>query len=225
MKKYMLGMMISLLTIFLVACGNDEEKNNQEAGPMVEISEEEKVAEDEVVVVVNGEEVLGNIYNVVYTQLKLYAGQFEEEVDLEELKEKTMESIIDRQLLFQEAREEGIEITDEEAKEEIERIKTENPDALETLLSQFQLTEDGFKEQLKFELTMYEYMEKMIDVTVTDDEIEDHYEKIKEENENIPELDEIKHNLRTQMTEQKTQEELQSRIDKVREDSKIDKKL
>src|SRR5699024_7392819 len=173
MKKYMFAFMTFLLTMVLVACGNDEEQSEDAMQPELEITEEEKVAEDEVVAVVNGEEVTGDIYNIVYSQLKLYSVQFGQEVDEEEMKELTMESVIDRQLLFQEASEEGIEITDEEATAEIETIKEENPDVLETLLGQFQLTEEGFKEQLKFELTMYEYMDQIIEVTVTDEEVEE----------------------------------------------------
>jgi len=228
MKKYMFAFMTFLLTMVLVACGNDEEQSEDAMQPELEITEEEKVAEDEVVAVVNGEEVTGDIYNIVYSQLKLYSVQFGQEVDEEEMKELTMESVIDRQLLFQEASEEGIEITDEEATAEIETIKEENPDVLETLLGQFQLTEEGFKEQLKFELTMYEYMDQIIEVTVTDEEVEEAYEQAiteSETDEEVPEFDEVENNIRTQMTQQKTEEAFQAKIDEVRSTSEIDKKI
>ena len=224
MKKYFLGLFIFLLTINLVACSNDGngQKSEKEA---VEISEEEMLPEDEVVAIVNGEEVTGKTYNLVYTQEKMYQSQFEEDIDLDEMKKSTIELVIERQILFQEARKEGIEITDEEASKELERIKEESPETLETLLAQFQLTEEDFKGQLKYELTMYEYMNRVIEVSVSDEELEEYYEKAKEGNEDIPEFDEIKHNLRAQLTELKTQEALQEKIEEAKSNAKIDKKI
>lgn len=224
MKKYFLGLFIFLLTINLVACSNDGngQKSEKEA---VEISEEEMLPEDEVVAIVNGEEVTGKTYNLVYTQEKMYQSQFEEDIDLDEIKKLTIELVIERQILFQEARKEGIEITDEEASKELERIKEESPETLETLLAQFQLTEEDFKGQLKYELTMYEYMNRVIEVSVSDEELEEYYEKAKEGNEDIPEFDEIKHNLRAQLTELKTQEAFQEKIEEAKSNAKIDKKI
>lgn len=224
MKKYLLGLFIFLLAINLVACSNDGNGQKSE-NETVEISEEEMLPEDEVVAIVNGEEVTGKTYNLVYTQEKMYQSQFEEDIDLDEMKESAVELVIERQILFQEARKEGIEITDEEASKELERIKEESPETLETLLAQFQLTEEDFKDQLKYELTMYEYMNRVIEVSVSDEELEEYYEKAKEGNEDIPEFEEIKHNLRAQLTELKTQEALQEKIDEAKSNAKIDKKI
>lgn len=224
MKKYFLGLFIFLLTINLVACSNDGNGQKSE-NETVEISEEEMLPEDEVVAIVNGEEVTGKTYNLVYTQEKMYQSQFEEDIDLDEMKKSTIELVIERQILFQEARKEGIEITDEEASKELERIKEESPETLETLLAQFQLTEEDFKGQLKYELTMYEYMNRVIEVSVSDEELEEYYEKAKEGNEDIPEFDEIKHNLRAQLTELKTQEAFQEKIEEAKSNAKIDKKI
>lgn len=224
MKKYFLGLFIFLLTINLVACSNDGNGQKSE-NETVEISEEEMLPEDEVVAIVNGEEVTGKTYNLVYTQEKMYQSQFEEDIDLDEMKKSTIELVIERQILFQEARKEGIEITDEEASKELERIKEESPETLETLLAQFQLTEEDFKDQLKYELTMYEYMNRVIEVSVSDEELEEYYEKAKEGNEDIPEFDEIKHNLRAQLTELKTQEAFQEKIEEAKSNAKIDKKI
>lgn len=224
MKKYIVGLIFFLVIINLVACSDDNtvgEKGNQS----VEVTEEEKLPADEVVVVVNGEEVTGKTYNLVYTQEKLYKSQFEEDIDLEDIKESTINLIIDRQILFQEAKKEGIEITEEQASKELKRIKEESPETLETLLAQFQITEEDFKEQLIYELTMFEYMDKVIEVSVSEEELEEYYKKAKEGNEDIPEYEEIKHSLRSQLTELKTQEALQTKIDEARENAKIDKKI
>lgn len=225
MKKVVTGMIVLLLSILLVACGDDTKKEEQTTETNVEVTDAERVDTDQVVAVINGDEVKGEIYNLIYTQLKTYAGQFGESVDEEEIKEATMESIIDRQLVLQQAKEEGIEITDDVTDEEFATLKKDSPDALENLLTQYQITEEGFKEQLKFEMTMNEYMAKTIKVTVSDDELKENYEKAKEGNDEIPPFDEVKDQMKKQMLQQKTQEAFQKKIDKVKEKADIVEKI
>ncbi len=226
MKRYIMGILVVLLAGILVACGSDEkEKSEQSAAPSVEISDAEKVDAEKVVAVINGEDVTGQTYNLVYSQLKLYADQFDEDIDNEELKQATMDSIIDRQLVIQQAKEEDIEITDEMAEKEFETLKSENEKSLETLLEQYQITEEGFKDQLKFEMTMNEYQAKVINVSVTDEELKEFYEKAKEESEDIPEFEEIKDTLKKQLLKQKTDDELEAKISQAREKSEIEEKI
>lgn len=227
MKKYIIGFLALLFAGILVGCGDDKEKEIEEsaAGEKVEITEAEKVDESDIVAVVNGDDIKGETYNLVYSQLKLHAGTFEEEVDNNEIKQATMESLIDRQLLLQQAKEEGVEVTDEVVDSEFETIKSENKEALDTLLEQYQITEEGFKDQLKFELTLNEFLAKTIEVTVTDEEVKEQYEKAKEGNDSIPEFDEIKDQLKKQLLQQKTDEALQAKIDKVKEKSEIEEKI
>ena len=227
-KKYTVGIATLLIAVFLVACGDDNNEAsdaNQEASQSVDIKDEEKVPEDDVVATVNGEDVTGKSYNLVYAQLKLFAGQMGEEVDTDEIKNATMESLIDRAILMQHAKEEGIEVTDEDASKELDTIKEENEDGLSSLLEQYQMSEDDFIDQLQFELTLNEFKEKEIDVDVTEEDIEEAYKEAKEENEEIPELDEIKDQLKGNIQEQKTNEALQKKIDDIREKADIEEKL
>src|SRR5699024_9778364 len=84
---------------------NDEETKGEEnpVAPSVDISDEEKVDDDKVVAIVNGSEVKGGVYNLVYAQLKLQSAQLGDETDNEEMKDLTMESVIDREIVMQEA--------------------------------------------------------------------------------------------------------------------------
>lgn len=226
MKKIVVGLVVFLLTAFLVACGNDKNEVSDTAGDTIEISEEEKVADDEIVATINGDDVKGTTYNLVYSQLKLHAVQMGDETDEEEIKEATMESIIDRQLLFQEAKVEGIEVTEENAKSEFDSIKKESEKELANLLAQYQITEAGFIEQLKFELTMNEFMAKAIEVSVTDEEVKVEYAQAKEESDmEAPPFEEVKDQIKRQLLAEKTQEELQSKIDAVREKAEIERKI
>lgn len=212
---------IILAVLLLAACGGDD-KNEGNQVEVPTISDEEKLSEDEIVVTINDEEVMGAIYNLVYTQLKLHAVQTGQEYTNEELQDLAIDSVIDRQLLIQQAAKEGIVISDEDAAEELELIKSENKEGFETMLEQFQITEELFHHQLIFELTMNEYLREVIDVEVTNDEVKEVYEEAKAENENIPELVEIHDTLKGQIESQKRNEALQAQVDEFREQSEIE---
>lgn len=223
MKKWSLFIVL-LLSALLVACGEEakkEEKKEEQSNVPI-ISEEEKLPEDEVVAIVNGTEINGVTYNLVYAQLKLYSEQFGQDITIEEIKESTIESIIDRQILLEEAEEIGIVYTDEDIQAELDKIKETNAEGLKTLLEQYQITEAAFAEQLKFELTMEDFIQKEIDITVSDEEVETEYEKIKAKNEDMPELVEIRDTFKRNLENAKRQQALQERINEAKEDAEIE---
>lgn len=223
MKKWSLFIVL-LLSALLVACGEEAKKEEkiEEQSNVPIISEEEKLPEDEVVAIVNGTEINGVTYNLVYAQLKLYAEQFGQDITIEEIKESTIESIIDRQILLEEAEEIGIVYTDEDIQAELDKIKETNAEGLKTLLEQYQITEAAFAEQLKFELTMEDFIQKEIDITVSDEEVETEYEKIKAKNEDMPELVEIRDTFKRNLENAKRQQALQERINEAKEDAEIE---
>jgi|SRR5690625_964382 len=220
-KKIMIYIGLVSLLFLLAACGDSAKKEEQEF-EVPTISEEEKLAEDELVATVNGDEIKGVTYNLVYAQLKLHAIQTGQEYSEEEIKDLTIESLIDRQILIQEAEEDGIVVTEEDAREELEKLKQEHGDNLATLLEQYQINEQSFQNQLVFELTMNEFLKESISVTVTNEEVEEIYEQLKEENEDMPELVEIHDTLKRNIENQKTNEALQERIESIKEQSKIE---
>src|SRR5699024_841151 len=231
MKKYIAGLSILLVAIFLVACGdNNEENASNEAAPeqeaeQVEISDDEKVPDDDIVAVINDEDVEDETYNIIYAQIKSFDTESDKDYDQKENQELTMDSLIDRIVLLQYAKDDGIEVSEEEAEDEIDTIKSENEDNYKNILDQFQMSEDGFKEQLRFELTLDKFKEKKIDEEVSDEEVQEAYDELAEENEDVPELDEVEDQLKTNLLDQKTNEALQKKIDKVKEDAEIDEKL
>lgn len=219
MRKLLMSIFATVIAVGLVACGGDSEEKKD---VQFTISDEEKYNENEKIATVNGEDIKGITYNLVYSQLKLHAQQLADEVSLDELEEKTIESLIDRTLLMQEAKEQGISYSDEEVDQELLRLKEENEDILETILQQYQITEELFHEQLKFELTMEDFIVEEIEVEVTDAEIEEVYEEIKEENEDVPELVEIRDTLKFRIEGDKKQQALEQRISKIRDESDIE---
>src|SRR5699024_7841350 len=113
----------ALLTflLLLAACGSDgnnnsdngEKTGSQNHQENVEIDEDELEGEDEIVDVVNDTDILGSTYNMVYTRTKTTAVQMREDVDIDEMKNATVDSINDRELLMQQAYKEDIKISDD----------------------------------------------------------------------------------------------------------------
>src|SRR5699024_6440005 len=86
-----------------------------------DIEEEKLMAEDEVVATINEKEIMGSKYNPAYRERKelenLSTGP-DQEIDKEQIKEITLEGLIGQELINQEAKELGIEVTDEDIEEE-----------------------------------------------------------------------------------------------------------
>src|SRR5699024_8867569 len=95
--------------------------------------------------------------------------------------------------------------------------RKENEEGLETLLEQYQISEDLFRQQLVFEMTMNDYVAEKINVTVTDEEVEEAYEEVKAEDDDIPELAEIRDTFKDQLENQRTSEALEKKIDELKE--------
>src|SRR5699024_10817485 len=150
-NKRILTIFIGLSILLLVSACLDNVNNenieaeaeNTETPEQVEISKEELVADDEVVATVNETEIMGSKYNPAYRERKelenLSTGP-DQEIDKEQIKEITLEGLIGQELINQEAKELGIEVTDEDIEEEIEMIESQEGDVLDSLLEQFDWT-------------------------------------------------------------------------------------
>ena len=236
-NKRILTIFIGLSILLLVsACGdngNNEnsesaEAENPETPEQVEISKEELVADDEVVATVNETEIMGSKYNPAYRErkeLENLSTEPDQEIDKEQVKEITLEGLIGQELINQEAKELGIEVTDEDIEEEIEMIESQEGDVLDSLLEQFNWTEEDLKNQIRTDLMNTRYTEETIDIEVTDEEAKEEYERVKAETEDkdtVPEYEEVEDNVKAQMKQQKQNEELLKHIDEFKEDADIE---
>lgn len=214
-----------MLTFALVACGskNEKEETIPQEPEEVEITDEERVSDDEVILKIDGEDIKGTTYNRLYKNNKIMQnanGTFDSN---EDVKQFTIDQIIDQTILTQDASDKGIEVTDEEFDEEFNFIKEENAEGLELLLEQFQMTEDDFKNELRHNILYQKYIESEFDdVEVSDKEIEEVYEGLDEENDNIPPLDEIRETLELQLKDKQIQELVQKRVDELIEKATIE---
>lgn len=228
-KLIVLALALSIMFV-LAACGDDgqQEDAEQEAQPAatdpVEFTDEEKVEEDSSVADVNGSEITGDKYNALYPQVKMTLQQEGQDVsDQDQIKEFTINMLIEQELIKQAAEEEGIEVTEEEVESEFEMMEEQAGEELTTVLDQFQLSEEDFKAQINDDLITDRYMQEKFDVEVTDEEVEEYYEQlVGEAGDEIGELEEVEGPIRQQLTMSKTQEMLQAEVDELKEESDIE---
>lgn len=216
MKRFILGIFIFLIAIFTVACGKDETKDNN-----IQLTEKEKLPDDQVVVIVNDVELTGAIYNSMYLQLKTIATKPDEEVDVERLRDATIDSIVDKELFMQLAKKDGIEIDENEVEDQLENFKKLDRDGYDTLMEQFNYTEEAIASQLKLELARKEYIEKNIKVEVSEEEVEQLYNEVKERTEEIPDFDSVREELRSTIEVQKSVEEVGKHVDEFKKEAEI----
>jgi|SRR5699024_10066997 len=232
MRKFLMLIVAISLLIGLVACDgkSDETTNNDEEleNETVEFTDDEKVNDDQVVVTINGTDIMGTEYNSIYMQTKVRMHRFRQDVsDLDLLKEQTLNILIDQELLSQDAERIGIEVSDEEVDKQFTDAKEEaGDDQFTTFLEQYQLTEEDFKDQVYFSILHDKYLESEIPkVEVTDEEVKEIYEELKKQNEEFPDFDEIADRLKLELTMQKEQEKLQEKINELRDEAEIEKMI
>lgn len=242
MKKLILLTMALCIAFVLAACGNDsddaakkkkddEAKTEKQAGQQdqqVEITDDEKVKNDDVVVQVNDAKVKGKEYNDAYAQTKMLMNQNGADVsDKDQLKDQAVNVLVQQELLKQDAKKKGIDVSDKKVESEFKKLKSQDEDQFAAFLDQYNMSEDAYKDQLAFELTLQEYIKQEIpDTEVTDKEVKSYYDKLKEQSdgeqsEDIPKLKEIKDQIKDQLTQQKQNDQLSAKVEDLKKDAKI----
>lgn len=229
MRKLLMSIMALGLSVVLVACGGKsegQEDNDAQEIETVEFTEEETVSNDQVVATINGNEIKGEEYNLIYAQTKVRLHQYRQDIsDLDMLKEQTLNILIDQELLRQDAERAGIEVSAEEVEGQFDEAKEEiSEEQFTAFLDQYRLTEEEFKNQLYFSIMHDKYLELEIpEAEISDEEVKEVYEELKEQNEEFPDFEEVEERLKQELAMQQEQEELQDRINELRDEAEIDK--
>ncbi|HSI67287.1 MAG TPA: SurA N-terminal domain-containing protein [Planococcus sp. (in: firmicutes)] len=189
-------------------------------------------ADDELIVVVNGEELYGNVYNSIARQLEAsMAGQGQDVTDeetAESIKTQTIDVMVGNALIVQDAEEKGYEPDEETLDENMEEVKAsfETEDELNEALERTGFTLDELRLQLREQMMYENYIAEEIEGTeVDDEEVQTAYDEISESSEDIPPFEEMETTIRQSLQEQKTQEALLERIAELRTDAEIDQKI
>lgn len=235
MKRIVMLALALTLAVVLAACGNDDAADDKkddskeaEQNPMedMEMTDEEKMKDDEVVVKINGQDVTGDQYNEIYPQIKMQASAGGQEVEQEQLKDQAIESLIGQELLKQDVEKKGEEVPKEEIDEQIKEMKAQGEEQYEAILEQNGLTEDTLRDEVAFALKFEKYAETEFEgVEPTDEEVEELYDQLKEQgqgqDQELPEFDEIKDQIKAQIEQDKTNEKAQERVEELKEKADI----
>lgn len=108
-------------------------------------------------------------------------GQQLPDAQMAQMKNQVLESLIDRELLFQESKKEGIQIKSEAVSDQFQKIQQRYPDKEEfkKLLSDMGLTELDVKKQIERGMAIQELIDKEVaqKITVSDEETKSFYDK------------------------------------------------
>ena len=237
MKKQLMLIVAILLALLLAACGNDdaEEANSNEeetnviegqpeAPAEMEITDDEKADEESAVVSVNGTEILGDKYNNIYQQLKsMLHMNGQDTTDLEMLKSETVAILVERELIRQDATEMGIEVGEDEVQAEIDNlIEQHGEEAVDTMLEQNNLSEEDFKSQLGDDLVTLKYIETEFEVEISDEEVQEVYDMLKEQSEELGELEEYEEVIKQNLSQEKQREMLDTRVNELKESAEVE---
>ncbi|MBL7159017.1 SurA N-terminal domain-containing protein [Candidatus Microgenomates bacterium] len=136
--------------------------------------------------------------------------------------EQVLETLVTKTLILQEAKKQGIKISQEDLDKKIseieEELKSQGADLETLLLSQGQ-TRESFEEQLKIQLMIDEMLGK--EVTITEEEIKTYFEENKDALGEEAVFEEVKEDLETQIKQGKIRDQFRPWLTEVEEKAKV----
>lgn len=205
--------------LLLSACSSAPEEYEE-----VTMTAEEKMADDNLVVTINDEEVYGDTYNELYLQIKTRAVRAEnaEANDQGYLQEETLETIINNTLFIQLAESKGIVMDDSAMETDLKQLKKLDESGYRELIDKYNYTEEGIGNQIRLEKVRKEYIEQFVSVNVTDEEVQEFYDETKAAtDEEIPDYDSAYKTLKETLEVNKSLEDVAEQIEAFRNTSDI----
>ena len=144
----------------------------------------EKKAPVDKVAVVNGVTISKDTYDReldFFVKRASPGGQQIPEVQMSLMKNQVLESLIDRELLFQESKKKGIQVKSEAVSDQLQKIQQRYPnkEEFEKLLSNMGLTESDVHLQIERGMAIQELLDKEVNekIKVSDEETKSFYDK------------------------------------------------
>ncbi|MEX1027169.1 MAG: SurA N-terminal domain-containing protein [Candidatus Paceibacterota bacterium] len=181
------------------------------------------------VAVVNGEEISQKEYDLHLRSLEqVYRAQGQEVSDAQ--RKQLLDSMIDRTLILQYARENGITITDEQIEEEYEQFKAQfnQEDGYEAFLTENSLTDEQFRDDVETQLIVQTVLDTQLEAAgidqVSDAQIEARYNELVAggEGQDVPALEEVAPQVRAQIQQEWQSRVFTSFVTELREDAEIE---
>ncbi|EIM08562.1 peptidyl-prolyl isomerase [Planococcus antarcticus DSM 14505] len=242
-KKMKFAFTPFLLLLTLGACSDNEDTTPEETTEP-ETTEEvagetapaesslELPAQEEVVVVVDGEEISGNVYNSVARQLETTLaaqGHATSDETAEMVKEQAMSVLVGNKVILNDAEQKGYVANEDTVKERLEELKGqfETAEGIDEALKETGFTLEDMEVQLREQLVYEEYVPEEIKADrVTDEEVKEAYEGFVETSEKeAPAFEEMEPTIRQSLEQQKTQDAVFTRIEKLKESAEVEVKI
>jgi hypothetical protein len=253
MKKLLLTIVIGLIAFTLAACNNKEDNsktNTEETSEKTTNKEEEttvdpdelqkkldaqKVKDESIVAIVNGQEIKGSEYNNALAQSQISVQQQGQDPTNEEtakqLKELTLNNLVGQVLLMQDIEKLGYRASEEDITKEleIEKARFDTNEAFEKALKDSNMTLDELKRQISDSVKVSQYIEKDLKVEeVKEEEIKELYDSFTssaDKSADTPKYEDIKDMLKAQLTQQKLQEKIGPKVEELRKAADVELKI
>ncbi|MEH7383346.1 SurA N-terminal domain-containing protein [Bacillus sp. JJ1533] len=255
MKKMLFTFITCLMAVGLAACGGNEESKeakNDDKAKTVETDQQkeqqkqmedmqkkleaQQIDEKKTVAIVNDQEILGSDYNGALASIQGQMQQMGQDPTskeaAEEVKNQTIDSLVARTLLLQEADKKSYKASEADIKKQLDQIKNqfksekEFQDALKKSGMDMKTIETQIAEGIKLQ----QYIEKEVPAgEITDEEIQIAYDEYAEQGkssgQDIPKLEEVIPQIKQSLQQQKQQENLAQQVEELKKNAKIDIKI
>ena len=157
--------MVLLLSLFISGC------NNKEVDVVGEVNGESISTE-------NYESHLSFLQYFYELQTGTNLDEEKDQAVIDTLKDQTFDDLVLERILHQEAKKEGIVVTEKEIKEELTRVQSSySEENYKKLLKDMGMTENQLKEQIKTQIIYAALKEKLVaDVTISEQEVQQYYQ-------------------------------------------------
>ena len=184
--------------------------------------------------IVNGTKISKADYDKNLTQLqttaKTQGADTASEAVQTEIKKQAIDVLVNTELLRQEARKEGADVTEEQIEARYQEIikSIGGEDKLKEKMTELNITEPALRKDIEGEILIQGHLSKAVDtskITVSEKDLNDAYAQIKATQATgvtVPPLTEIKAQLEAQLKTNKEQELVNAYITKIREGAKIE---
>jgi len=202
MKGVGMKLLVVAICIFAVmSCNKKEEPAVLPSVAEPEMNAVQPIDENSVVVSVNGKDIIqGEVEKELQNILMQYQGRVppQQMVQLQsQFKKQAVESLINKQLLFEETDKQNIEASVEEIDAEVKKVAAqfETPEKFKERLEQMGMSEEKLREDIKQNYRIEKLIKsKLPEITVTDEDISLFY-KENPENFSVPEQIQASHIL------------------------------
>lgn len=243
-KKLKFAFAPFLLLLTLGACSDNDEKTAPEEKAEEQIGETaesetapaestlELPAQEDVVVIVNGEEISGNVYNSVARQLEstlAAQGHTTSEETSKLIKEQALAVLVGNKVILQDAEEKGYKADEKTVEERLEELKGqfETPEAMDKALKETGFTLEDMELQIREQLIYEQYVAEEVKAgEVADEDVKKAYDGFVETSEEeAPAFEEMEPTIRKSLEEQKTQDAVLDRIEELKEKAEVEVKI